>query len=75
MRFLFKFDDNNDDDRKNILNCLKLFENMMEEEPESTANKLMHIDTLIDWFLLFLEKGNPSSDNYLQIAELLFSII
>jgi hypothetical protein len=75
MRLMFKFDDNNDEDRKNIMNCLKLFENIIDEEPEAVANKLMHIDTLIDWFLIFLEKGNPSSDNYLQISEILFSVI
>jgi len=72
---MVKLDDNNDDERTNIMHCLKLFENILDEEPEKTANKLMHVDTLIDWFLIFLEKANPSSDNYLQSAELLFTIV
>ena len=72
---MVKLDDNNDDERTNIMHCLKLFEKILDEEPEKTANKLMHVDTLIDWFLIFLEKANPSSDNYLQSAELLFTIV
>jgi hypothetical protein len=51
IRLLVKQDDDKDDERKNIMNCLKLFENLLDEEPEKTANKLMHVDTLIDWFL------------------------
>jgi hypothetical protein len=75
MRILNKLDDNNDDERKNIMNCLKLFENILDEEPETASNKIMHVDTLIDWMLLFLENGNPSSENYLQVAETLFTIV
>jgi hypothetical protein len=48
MRIMTKLDDNNDDERGNIGRCLKLFENILDEEPEKTANKLMHVDTLID---------------------------
>ena len=55
MRLLNKFDDGVDDERKNIMRCLRLRENLLEEEPEKTANKLMHVDTLIDWFLILLE--------------------
>ncbi len=55
--------------------CLKLFENILDEEPEKAANKLMHVDTLIDWLLIFLETANPSSDNYLQCAEILYTIV
>ena len=65
LRLLTKLDDNDDDDRNNIMQCLKLLENLLDEEPERMANKLMHVDTLIDWLLIVLEKGNPSSDNYL----------
>lgn len=65
LRLLSKLDDNDDDDRNNIMQCLKLLENLLDEEPERMANKLMHVDTLIDWLLIVLEKGNPSSDNYL----------
>jgi len=32
---------------------------------------LMHVDNFIDWLLLFVENGNPSSENYLQSSELL----
>ena len=65
LRLLTKLEDNDDDDRNNIMQCLKLLENLLDEEPERMANKLMHVDTLIDWLLIVLEKGNPSSDNYL----------
>ena len=65
LRLLTKLDDNDDDDRNNIMQCLKLLENLLDEEPKRMANKLMHVDTLIDWLLIVLEKGNPSSDNYL----------
>lgn len=65
IRMLAKFDDNIDEDRKNIMHCLKLIENILEDQPEKAANKLMHIDTLIDWLLMFIERGNPSSDNFL----------
>ena len=75
LRLLQKFDDENDDDRKHIMRCLRLFENLLDEEPELTANKFMHVDNLIDWLLIFLERGNPSSENYLQTAEVLFSIV
>ena len=57
------------------MKCLSLIENLLEAEPGTLANKLMQVDNFIDWLLLFLEKGNPSSDNYLQSAELLFTII
>ena len=57
------------------MKCLNLIENLLEVEPGTIANKLMQVDNFIDWLLLFLEKGNPSSDNYLQSAELLFTII
>jgi hypothetical protein len=65
IRLLGKFDDNEEDDRNQISRCLKLLDNILEEVPELAANKLMHVDTLIDWLLIFIEKGNPSSDNYL----------
>ncbi len=57
------------------MKCLNLIENLLEVEPATVANKLMQVDNFIDWLILFLEKGNPSSDNYLQSAELLFTII
>jgi beta-catenin-like protein 1 len=75
LRLLNKYDDNNDDERKSIMKCLNLIENLLEVEPATVANKLMQVDNFIDWLILFLEKGNPSSDNYLQSAELLFTII
>lgn len=64
---LTKLDDNEEDEeqRKSILQCLKLLENLLDQEPDTTANKLMHIDTLIDWLVNFLEKGNPNSENFL----------
>jgi hypothetical protein len=65
LRILNRLDDANDDERVNIMSCLKLIENLLDEEPEKTGNKMLHVDNFIDWFLIFLEKGNPSSDNYL----------
>jgi len=50
-------------------------EHLLDEEPEKTANKLMHADNIIDWLLTMLEKGNPSSENFLSSAEVLFALI
>lgn len=75
MRIIQKLDDNNDDERKHITSCLKLLENILDEEPEYTSNKLMAVDALINWLLSFLESQNPSSENYLQVAETLFTIV
>lgn len=65
IRHITKLDDGVDEERKSISQCLKLLENLLDEEPEIASNKLMHVDTLIDWLVLYLEKGNPSSDNFL----------
>ena len=75
MRILVKLDDNNIDERTNIMRCLKLIENILDEDQEKTSNKLMHVDNFIDWLLLFVENGNPSSENYLQSSELLSTIV
>lgn len=75
MRILVKLDDNNNDERTNIMRCLKLLENILDEDPEKTSNKLMHVDNLIDWFLIFVENGNPSSENYLSSSEILSTIV
>jgi len=48
---------------------------LLDEEPEKTANKLMHVDKIIDWLLSMIEKGNPTSDNFLTSAEILFAMI
>ena len=57
------------------MHCLKLLENILDEEPEYTSNRLMAVDALIDWLVTILENGNPSSENYLQVAETLSTII
>jgi hemerythrin-like domain-containing protein len=75
LRILVKLDDNNIDERTNIMRCLKLIENILDEDQEKTSNKLMHVDNFIDWLLLFVENGNPSSENYLQSSELLSTIV
>jgi hypothetical protein len=59
LRLLNKYDDNNDDERKSIMKCLSLIENLLEVEPGTLANKLTAVNNFIDWLLLFLEKGNP----------------
>jgi beta-catenin-like protein 1 len=74
-RLVTKFDDSIDEERKSISHCLKLLENLLEEEPLNMSNKLMHIDTLIDWFIIFITNSNPSSENHLQAAEVLFTIV
>ena len=35
----------------------------------------MAVDNFINWLLTFLENQNPSSENYLQVAETLFTLI
>lgn len=38
---------------------------MLDSMPSEVSNKLMHVDTLIDWFLMFLMEGDFKSENYL----------
>ncbi|CDW73679.1 beta-catenin-like protein 1-like [Stylonychia lemnae] len=75
VRVLQKLDDNESEERPQIFKCLSLIENILDQMPSEAANKLMHIDPLIDWFIVFLTEGDRKSENYLQIAELLFSIV
>lgn len=35
----------------------------------------MGVDALLNWLVTFLERQNPSSENYLQVAETLFTLI
>eukprot|EP00347_Sterkiella_histriomuscorum_P007260 403349645 len=75
VRVLEKLDDNVDDERPQIFKCMSLLENMLDFLPEEVSNKLMHVDMLINWFLQYLHDGDVKSENYLQIAELLFTIV
>ena len=75
MRILQKLSDEDEEERKQIFRCLSLLENMLDADPVTMANKLMHVDTLIDWLLLFQENGDIRSENHLQSAELLITIV
>jgi hypothetical protein len=61
---MVRLNDEEDEERTNLQRCLKFIENLLEEEPINTSNKLMHVDPFIDWLLIFLERGNPSSENF-----------
>lgn len=75
IRIISHLDDSEDDERKQIYKCLSLLENLLDFKPAEFANKLMHIDTLIDWFIKELEEGDVGSENYLLTSELLSAIV
>lgn len=48
---------------------------MLDFKPVEVSNKLMHVDTLIDWLIKEVEEGDVRSENYLLGAEVLSTVV
>ena len=64
-RLIVNLNDDEEEERKLLFKCLTFIENLMDQQASTFSNKLMSIDTFIDWLLDFLKFGDVKSENYL----------